>query len=74
MPTWLEILVAFAAIVGPAIAGFIGVRVGLAVVRSQLADAREEIKALREAKHEHAGFLTQHELRLEIIERLVKGK
>jgi hypothetical protein len=29
------------------------------------------VKILREIKHEHAGFLTQHELRIANIERKV---
>ena len=68
MPEWLEITVMLLA---PALSGYIGVKVGLAVVTSQIADAREEIKALRQAKHDHAGVLTQHEMRLESLERKV---
>lgn len=69
MPAWLEILVAVVAIVGPALAGYVGVQAGLAAMKAQLDDAREEIRKLREAKHEHAQFLTQHEMRLEMLER-----
>lgn len=68
MPQWLEILVATAAVIGPAAAAYIGVQVGLAVAKSQIADLRDEVKILRQAKHDQAGVLTRHSLRLHLLD------
>ena len=66
MPDWLQTVIA---IFGPLLAGFIGVKAGLAVHAEQIKTMQQEILLLRAAKHDHASFLTRHELDLEHIKR-----
>lgn len=73
MPIWLQILVSIIAVVGPWIAGYFGtmrgVEVSMAVHGEQIKALQEEVNRLREAKHEHAGFLTRHEAEIAILRR-----
>lgn len=69
LPNWLEILLALVALAGPFVAGYIGVRVGTAVHAEQIRMLQLEVVALRAAKHDHAGFLTRHEMDLAHIKR-----
>lgn len=56
-------------LLGSGVGGFIGVRVAVAVLQTKVAKIEEEIRLLRQAKHEHAGMLSEHEMRLEALER-----
>jgi hypothetical protein len=51
------------------IGAFVGVRVAVGRLEERMKVVEHEITLLREAKHSHAGFLTQHELRIENLER-----
>lgn len=71
MPTWLQILCAVAALVGPWIAGYFGMRqgmaVGLAVHEAQIKALQSEVVLLREAKHLIASRVTEHEAWIDVI-------
>lgn len=56
-------------LVGAGIGGFIGVRVAVAVLQTKVAAMQEEIKSLRHSRHEHAGMISEHEMRLDALER-----
>jgi hypothetical protein len=66
---WISVI---CVIVGAAFGAFVGVRVAIASLKERVTVLESEVKLLREAKHSHAGFLTQHELRIENIERDLK--
>ncbi len=60
MPTeWLAILCGVA---GSACGAFVGVKVAIASLTARVTVLESEVKILREAKHEHAQFLTRHEM------------
>jgi hypothetical protein len=70
MQSWLiPILSLIVGIAGGVIGAFVGVRVAVGRLEERMKVAEHEITLLRTAKHEHAGFLTQHELRLENLEK-----
>jgi hypothetical protein len=62
MPEWLQYVAGIAALVGPFVSGYLGIRVGQAELRVEVEHAKEEIRMLRHAKHEHANMLTRHEM------------
>lgn len=69
LPQWLEIVLALSALAGPAVAGYLGVKAGMAVHSEQIKQLQMEVVSLRSAKHDHASFLTRHEMDLEHIKR-----
>jgi hypothetical protein len=73
MPIWLAIVLAVGALIGPWIAAYYGAQKGTAVAiavgQVQIAALAEEVKSLRESRHEHAGMLTRHEMELEMLAR-----
>lgn len=66
MNEWLIPLISAA---GGGISAYIGVRAALIKHETWITDARGEIKELRQAKHDHAGMLTEHEMRITELER-----
>jgi hypothetical protein len=73
MPIWLEILLGVGALAGPAIAGYFGVQrgmaVGMAVHSEQIKSMQSEIVSLRNAKHEHAQRISEHEAWIDVLKR-----
>ena len=70
MEQWLiPVLSLIVGIAGGVIGAVMGIRVAIGKLEVRVAAAEHEIVLLREAKHSHAGFLTQHELRIEMLER-----
>jgi uncharacterized membrane-anchored protein YhcB (DUF1043 family) len=56
-------------IAGGVIGAFVGVRVAVGKLEERMRVAEAEIEKLRIAKHEHAQFLTRHELDIEGLKR-----
>jgi hypothetical protein len=69
-PWLLPLLSLVVGIFGGLIGAFMGVRVAVGKLETRMGFAEQEIEKLRTAKHEHAGVLTHHELRIENLERL----
>lgn len=70
MEQWLiPVLSLVVGIAGGVIGAVMGIRVAIGKLEVRVAANEHEIVKLREAKHEHAQFLTQHEMRLEMLER-----
>jgi hypothetical protein len=65
---WIAIICGIA---GSAVGGFVGVKVAIASLKERVTVLESEVSKLREAKHEHAGFLTRHEMELEMLKRKV---
>ena len=59
-------------ITGGVIGAFMGVRVAVGKLETRMGTVEREIEKLRTAKHEHAGYLTRHELDIENIKRRLK--
>ena len=72
MEPWLvPVLSLIVGIVGGVIGAHVGVKVAIGKLETRMTTAEHEIEKLREAKHEHAGFLTRHEMELEMLKRRV---
>lgn len=73
MEPWVASLLAIVVgISGGWIGAHIGARVAIARLEERSKTHSDEIAKLREAKHEHAGFLTKHELDIEMLKRRLK--
>ncbi len=74
MEQWLvPVLSLVVGIAGGVIGAFMGIRVAIGKLEVRVATVEHEVTMLREAKHSHAGVLTQHEFRLESLERKAGG-
>lgn len=70
MEPWaLSVLSLVIGLAGGVIGAFVGVRVAVGRLEERMRVAEQEIAGLRQAKHEHAGFLTRHEMKIVNIER-----
>lgn len=56
-------------LIGAGAGGYLGVRVAVAVLQTKVAALEREVQSLRESRHEHAGFISQHEMRLTSLEK-----
>lgn len=66
MVDWTQIGLA----VGGSVAGaYLGVKVTVTRLETQMAYALDEIKSLREDRHEHANLIQDHEARLHFLEK-----
>ncbi len=63
---WLPIL---AAIMGSIGGGFLGVKIAVTKLETQMTYVLTEIQSLRESRHEHANMIQDHEARLSFLER-----
>jgi hypothetical protein len=73
MEAWLiPVLSLVIGIVGGLIGAHVGVKVAIASLSERMRAAEQEIVMLRAAKHDHAQFLTRHELDLEYLKMRVK--
>lgn len=74
MEQWLlPLLSLVVGIAGGVIGAVMGIRVAIGKLEVRVSAAEHEIVLLREAKHDHAGVLTQHEFRIESLERKAGG-
>ncbi len=68
--TWLwPLLSLVVGIAGGVIGAFMGVRVAIGKLEVRVASIEQEVVKLRSRSHDHAQFITQHELRIEMLER-----
>ncbi len=56
-------------IAGGVIGAFMGVRVAIGKLEVRVSSIEQEVVKLRSRSHDHATFITQHELRIEMLER-----
>lgn len=63
---WIPIAVALVGSVG---GGYLGVKIAVSVLQTEMAQVKEEIKSLRESRHQHANLIQDHEARLSFLER-----
>jgi len=74
MEPWLIPLLSLViGLAGGVIGAFVGVRVAVGKLEVRVATVEKEVEMLRKEKHSHAGFLTQHELRIGNLERDVRS-
>lgn len=64
-----EWLLPIITIIGSIGGSYIGMKMALTRLETQMNNALDEIKELRRVKHEHAGFINEHEMRLTELER-----
>lgn len=63
---WIPIAVALVGSVG---GGYLGVKIAVSVLQTQMSQVLKEIESLRESRHEHAGLIQEHEGRIASLER-----
>lgn len=66
MEFWLQFIATLVAAIG---GGYLGVKITVAVLQTQMAQVMKEIESLRESRHQHAGMIQEHEARLTMLER-----
>ncbi len=65
---WIAIL---CGLLGSGFGAFVGVKVAIASLKERVSVLEIEVRGLREAKHEHAGFLTRHETEIHLIKHRI---
>lgn len=63
---WAPIAVAAA---GSIAGGYLGVKIAVTRLQTQMETALEEIRSLRDSRHEHANLIQDHEGRIVALER-----
>lgn len=72
MEPWLiPLLSLLTGVIGGVIGAYVGARVLLAEVITDMRWVKDEVVKLREAKHEHAQRITEHEMDLVVVKRRV---
>lgn len=66
--SWVALI---AGLIGSAFGAYVGVRVAIASLKERVSVLETEVKLLREEKHRHAGFLTRHEMDIEMLKKKV---
>lgn len=75
MEPWIVPLLSLVVgVTGGIIGAFVGVRVAVGRLDERMKVVEHEIVLLRTAKHEHAQFLTRHELDIEALKRARQGR
>ena len=54
---------------GAGCGAYVGVRVAIASLKERVTTLEHEVTKLREAKHDHAGHLTRHEMDIEMLKK-----
>lgn len=63
---WIPIAVALVGSVG---GSYLGVKISVTRLETQMSYVLNEIQSLRDAKHQHANMIQDHEARLSFLER-----
>lgn len=63
---WIPIAVALVGSVG---GGYLGVKIAVSVLQTEMLQVKEEIRSLRDSRHQHAGLIQEHEGRIASLER-----
>lgn len=69
-----SVLQLIAGIAGGLLGGYVGVRVAVGRLEERVKVVEHEIVLLRTAKHDHAQFLTRHEMDLEVLKNAARSR
>lgn len=66
MTEWIPVILT---VVGSVSGAWLGVKLTVTRLETQMLMVLKEIESLRDDRHRHAGFITEHEMRITEIER-----